>query len=147
MAIDSALVLALLDALALIKLALTSGDGDNEFGQAPLVDEQSQRDDRETWLRSLASDAAYLLAVQQELAIAMSCVIVVGAETVLGNIHVLDPHLATRDHAIGIGEPALALTNRLDLGTGKDNARREGLNDLIIERGLAVLDVDGTADV
>jgi len=142
-AIDSTLVLALLDGLALIELALASSQGDNQLGKASLVDEEAQRHNGNTWLLGVAGNAANFLAVQQQLAIAMSRVVIVGSITVLGDIHVLDPNLTIDHHAIGIGQAALALTNGLNLGTSEDNARGKGLDDLVVERRLAVLDIDG----
>ena len=46
-AIDGALVLALLDALALVVLLLASGNGNNQLSQSAFIDEQAQRDVRE----------------------------------------------------------------------------------------------------
>ena len=142
-AVDGALVLALLDGLALVVLALASGYGYDELCQASLVDEKTQRHDGDTGLQAVLGNAANLLAVEQKLAVAMSRVVVVGAETVFSNIHVLDPHLVVDDHAIGISQSTLALTDGLDLGARQDDARREGFDDLIIEGRLAVLDIDG----
>ena len=141
-AVDGALVLAFLDGLALVVLPLSSSDGNHQFGQTSLVDEQPQRDYRETGLHGLAGNAANFLAVEQQFAIAMSRVVVVGTVTVLGDIHVLHPHLVVDDHAIGIGQAALALTDGLDLGTREHDTGGEGLEDLVIERRLAVLDID-----
>ena len=141
-AVDGSLVLALLDGLALVELTLAATQGDDEFGETSLVDEEAQGDNGDTWLLGVAGNAANLLAVEQELAVAVSRVVVVGAVAVLGDVHVLDPDFAIDDHAIGIGQAALALTDGLDLGTGEDDARREGLEDLVVERRLAVLDVD-----
>ncbi len=141
-AVDGALVFAFLDGLALVELALTAGDGDDQLCQTALVDEQTQGDDGKTRLECVLGNAANLLAVEQELAVAMCRVVVVGAKAVLGNIHVLDPHLAIDDHAIGIGQTTLALADGFDLGTRQDNARSESLDDLVIKGRLAVLDID-----
>ena len=72
----------------------------------------------------------------------MGRVVIVGAVAVLGNIHILDPDLAIDDHALGISQAALAQTNGFDLGSREDNTGSEGLNDLVVERRLAVLDID-----
>ena len=141
-AVDGALVLAFLDGLALVELALASCRSNDQFSQTTLVDEETQGDNGDTGLLGVAGDAANLLAVEQQLAVAVGRVVVIGAVAVLGNIHVLDPHLTINDHAIGIGQAALALTDGLDLGTGEHNARGEGLDDLVIKRRLAVLDID-----
>ena len=141
-AVDGALVLTFLDGLALVVLLLASGDGNDQLGEPALVDEQAQRDNREAGLLGLAGNAAYLLAVEQELTVAMGGVVVVGAVAVLGNIHVLGPHLAIDDNAIGIGKSYLALTDGLDLGAGEDNACGERLYDLVIKGRSPVLDVD-----
>ena len=141
-AVDGALVFAFLDGLALVELALTAGRGNDELGQAALVDKEAQRDDGDTGLLGVAGDAANLLAVEQQLAIAVSRVVVVGAVGVFGDVHVLDPYLTIDNHAIGVGQAALALTDGLDFGTREDNTCCKGLDDLVIEGSLAVLDVD-----
>ena len=141
-AVDGALVLAFLDRLTLVVLALASGNGDNQFGQATLVNEQAQGNDGKTGLHGFLGNTADFLAVEQQFAVAVGGVVVIGTVTVLGNIHILDPNLAIDDHAIGIGQAALALTDGLDFGAREHNARSERLDNLIVERRLAVLDVD-----
>jgi len=141
-AVDCALVLAFLDTLALVKLLLTPRYGDYQFSKAAIVDEQTQGHNRETRLQVILSDATYFLAVEQQLAVTMGGVVIVGTVTVLGNIHVFNPHLAVDDHAIGIGQSALALTDGLDLGPGQDDTRSERLDNLIVKRRTAVLDID-----
>ena len=141
-AVDAALVLAFLDALSLVVLLLASSDGNDQLGQSTFVDEQAQRHNRETGLQGGLGDVAYFLAVQQELTVTVGRVVVVGAVRVLGNVHVLDPDLAIDNHAIGVGQATLALTDGLDLGSGEHNASSECLDDLVIECGLAVLDID-----
>ena len=141
-AVDGALVLALLDGLALVVLTLASCGCDDQLGKATLVDEEAQGDDGDTGLLGVAGDAAYFLAVEQQLAVTMGSVVVIGTVTVLGNVHVLDPNLTIDDHTIGIGQAALALTDGLDFGAREHNARSERLDNLIVERRLAVFDID-----
>ncbi len=116
-AIDGALVLAFLDALALVVLLLASSNGNNQLSQSAFVDEQAQWNNRIARLQIVLGNATDLLAVEQQLTVAVGRVIVIGAEAVLGNVHVLDPHLAIDDHAIGIGKTYLTLPDGLDLGT------------------------------
>lgn len=142
-AVDGATVLAFLDGLALVVLAFASGCGDDQLGQSTLVDEEAQRHDGNSRLHAVSGDATDFLAVEQQFAVTVGRVVVVGAEAVFGDVHVLDPDLAVDDHAIGVGQATLALTDGLDLGTREDDTRREGLDDLIVERRLAVLDIDG----
>ena len=146
-AVDAALVLAFLDSLALVVLAFTAGSGDDQLGQASLVDEQAQGHDGDTGLLGVTGNASDFLTVEQQFAVTVCRVVVVRTVTVLCDIHVLDPNLAVDDHAIGVGQAALALTDGLDLGTREHNARSEGLDNLVIERRLAVLDIDRTVVV
>ena len=141
-AVNTTLVFSLLYGLALVVLTLASCSGNDQFGQAALIDEQAQGHDGNTWLLGVAGDAAYFLAVEQQLTVAMGRVVVIGAVRILGNVHVLNPDLATDDHAIGIGQTALALANGLNLGTGEHDTCSEGLDYLVIKGRLAVLDVD-----
>ena len=142
-AVDAALVLTLLDGLALVVLALASRRGDDQFGKASLVDEQAQGHDGDTRLLSVTGDAADFLAVQQQFAVTVGRVVVVGAVAIFGDVHVLDPDFAVDDHTIGIGQAALALTDGFDFGTRQHDTRSERLDNLIVERRLAVLDIDG----
>ena len=141
-AVDAALVLALLDGLALVVLALTSRKRDDQLGQTPLVDEQAQGHDSDTGLLGVTGDAMDFLTIKEQFAVAMGGVIIVRAVAVLGNIHILDPDLAIDDHAISIGQATLALTDGFNLGSRKHNAGCEGLNNLVVERRLAILDID-----
>jgi len=141
-AIDGTLVLALLDGLTLVELTLASSQGDDKLGKTTLIDEQAQGHNGNTRLLGVAGNAAYFLAVQEQLAVTVGAVVIVGAVAVLGDIHALDPDFTVDDHAIGIGQATLALTDGLDLGTGEHDARGKGLDNLVVERRLAVLDID-----
>ena len=141
-AVDGALILTFLDGLALVILTLASCRSDDQFGETPLVDEQSQGHDGDTRLLGVTGDTADFLAVQQKFAVTVGSVVVVGAVAVLGNVHVLNPYLIIDDHAIGVGQATLALADGLDFGTREHNTRGERLDDLVIERRLAVLDID-----
>ena len=141
-AIDGALVLALLDGLTFVILPFTTTQSDNELGESPLIDKEAQGHDGYTRLLGVAGDATDLLAVKKQLAVAVSGMVVIGPVAVLSNVHVLDPDLTIDDHAIGIGQAAFALTDGLDFGAREHNARSERLDNLIVERRLAVLDVD-----
>lgn len=141
-AVDAALVLAFLDGLTLVILAFASSKRDDQLGKAPLVDKQTQGHDGDTGLLGVTGNASDFLTVEQQFAVTVCRVVVVGAVTVLCDIHVLDPDFAVDDHAVGVGQTALALTYGFNLGTREHNARSEGLDDLIIERRLAVLDID-----
>ena len=139
--VDGAFILALLNALALVVLALASRKSDDELCQSPLVDKQPQGHNRETGLHAVPGNAADFLAVEQQLAVAVRRVVVIRAKTVLGNIHVLGPNLIIDDHAVGVGEAHLSLTDGFYLGTGEHNARSIGLDYLIVKGRLAVFDI------
>ena len=61
-AVDSPLVLTLLDALALVELTLTSCNGYHQLGQTTLVDEKAQGHDGNTRLQAVLGDAEYPLS-------------------------------------------------------------------------------------
>ncbi len=141
-AIDGALVLALLDGLTLVILSFTTTQSDNELGESPLIDKQTQGHDGNTRLLGVACDATDFLAVKEQLAVAVCGMVVIGPVAVLSNVHVLDPDLTINDHAIGIGQATFALTDRLDFGTSEHDACGERLDNLVVERRLTVLDID-----
>ena len=100
--VDGAFVLAFLDGLTFVVLLFTSSDRDDQLGKSALIDKEAQGHYRDTWLLYILGNAANFFAVKQEFAVAVGHVVVVGAEAVLGNIHVLDPYLAVNHSAIGI---------------------------------------------
>ena len=140
-AVDGTLVLALLDALTLVELFLASSNGNDQLGQAALIDEQTQRDNRETRLHGVLGNVADFLAVQQQFTVAVGGVVIVGAVAVLGNIHVLNPDLTVDDHAVGIRQATLTLADRLNLGPREHDTGGERLDNLVVERRLTVLDM------
>ena len=142
-AIDGALVLAFLDGLTFVVLSFTTTQSDNDLGESPLIDKQAQWHNGNTRLLGVTGDATDLLAVKEQLAVAVGGMVVIGPVTVFSNVHVLDPDLTIDDHAIGIGQATLALTDGFDLSTREDDARREGLENLVVKGRLAVLDIDG----
>ena len=141
-AIDGALVLTLLDGLALVILPFTTTQSDNELGESPLIDKEAQGNDGNTRLLGVACDTTDLLAVKKQLAVAVSGMVVIGPVAVFSNVHVLDPDLTIDDHAIGIGQAAFALTDGLDFGTSEHDTSGERLDNLVVERRLTVLDID-----
>ena len=76
-AVDGALVLAFLDGLTLVVLALASRKRDDQLGQATLVDEQAQRHDSDTGLLGITGDTTDFLTVEEQLAVTMGRVIIV----------------------------------------------------------------------
>ena len=76
-AVDATLIFAFLNRLALVKLALTSACGNDQLSQSALVDEQTQGDDGDARLLCVAGEAAYLLAVQEKLAVTVGRVVVI----------------------------------------------------------------------
>lgn len=141
-AIDGALVLAFLDGLTFVVLSFTTTQSDNDLGESPLIDKQAQWHNGNTRLLGVAGDATDLLAVKEQLAVAMGGMVVIGSVTVFSNVHVLDPDLTIDNHAIGIGQAAFALTDGLDFGTSEHDTSGERLDNLVVERRLTVLDID-----
>jgi AcrR family transcriptional regulator len=105
----------MVDALALVKLFLTTGNGNNQLGQTTLVDEQSQRHNRETWLLSFPGNAANLLAVQQEFAVAFGGVVKPRAKAVFGDVHLAHEEFVAYENAVGVGQVGPTFADRLDL--------------------------------
>lgn len=141
-AIDGALVLAFLDGLTFVVLSFTTTQSDNDLGESPLINKQAQWHNGNTRLLGVTGDATDLLAVKEQLAVAVGGMVIIGPVTVFGNVHVLDPDLTIDNHAIGIGQAAFALTDGLDFGTCEHDTSGERLDNLVVERRLTVLDID-----
>ena len=90
---------------------------DLHLGKAFLVDEQLQRDDGLAGVLGRFLQLAYLAPLQQQFAVPFGFMVCITAEAVLGDVHLLDVHLAVFYRTIGIDERSLAFTDRLDFGT------------------------------
>ena len=67
--------------------------------------------------------------------------VVVAALLVMGNVHVLYPHLAVIHIAERIHQACLALADTLNLGTGQHNAAGIVIKQGVVKRSTLVLDV------
>ena len=141
LAVDATAVFLLFKSLTLVVLLLASGNVDVELGTTILVNEKEDWHDAEAGGLDRRLHLAYLLAVEQELAVATLHVVVVGALLVLGNIHVLYPYFATDDVAIGINEARFSLADALYLRTSQDNACGIFVQEQVVKLCPLVLDV------
>ncbi len=137
-----ALVFALLDVLALVVFLLASGNANYYLGQPFFRNEKLEGDYGVASFLAALVETTYLALSEQELAVAARGVIVVRAVEVFGNIHVFDPHLASVDDAIGIGQRGLSLTYRLDLSARQHYAGRKRLGDSVVKSSSTILYVN-----
>lgn len=141
-AVKFAAVVALADAGTLVVFVFTTAESNVKFSTTVGIDKQAQRYDGEAWRLAVLLQIAYLAAVEQQFAVATGGVVVVAAEIVGGNIHILHPHLAIVDEAECVDEGGLACTDALDLCAGEDNARGEAVDDMVFVLRTLVLNVD-----
>ncbi len=96
---------------------------------------QLERHEGQAFLLDGPDQALDLLAVQQQLAGPHGVVIPGAALLVWRDVHPLQPDLAAPDAAEGLLDGRLAAPERLDLGSGEDDARLPGVEDVIVVRG------------
>ena len=102
--IHFALVLFLLDCLALVKFLLTATEGNIHLCTSFVVDEYEGRDDGESHSLGIFLKAAYLTLVEQQLTVTLCLVVVVRAVEIWVDVHSLNPYLAIIDIAERINE-------------------------------------------
>lgn len=102
-ALGFALVLFLAQCLTLVEFLLASGERDLRL-DAPVLEIQAQRHDGIALRLRLAREFFDLVGVQQQLALALGCVVVPCTVEVFGNIGAFEPDLAAlvdRDERFG----------------------------------------------
>ena len=95
---------------------LTLAEGDLHLRQAFLVDEEHERHDGLTGVFGGFVEFTDLAFGEQQFAVAFGFVVGVTAEAVLGDMHLLDVHLAVLYGTITIHQGRFAFADRLDLG-------------------------------
>ena len=91
-----------------------SRQGDIQFGQTILVDEQHDWHDGEAFFLHFVLQFAQLAGVEKQLAVALGVVVVVGTLGIFCDVHSDDKQLVTLETAIRIRQACLASTDGLD---------------------------------
>lgn len=141
---DLAAVVRLAQRLAFVVAVLALAQGDLELGQAFVVDEHPQRNNRLACVLRCLLQFAQFAAVEQELAVAQHVVVGITAELVLRYMHLFGEELAAYKLAIRVGKARLRLADRLDLRAEQLDPGGVTLQDLVVERRTAVLDIHFT---
>lgn len=136
-----ALVVRLAERLPLVVGVLPLAEGNLHLGETFVVDEKTEGDDGLARVGREFGEFAQLLALKEEFAVALRLMVGVTAETVLCDVHLLDPQFVTLELAIGIRKARLALANGLDFGAVEDDSCRVAVEDEVVERGALVLDI------
>ena len=131
-AVHLALGILQLEGFALVVLLLTPGQGDIDLGQPAVVNKEAEGDNGKPLLLRLALQLVELLALQQQLAVALGVVVVVRSPPVLGDVHAAHEQLAAVEVAVGIHQAGLAGAYRLDLGARQHDSGRVGLEELVV---------------
>ncbi len=127
---------------ALVIFFFASAQSNAELGASVFVDEEAERHNGEAGRAGSVLQCSDFLAVEQELAVASRGVVVVRAEAVFGDVHVLHPDFAVVDVAIGIHEAGFSGADAFHLSAGEHYAGGVSVDHKIVELGSAVLDVD-----
>src|SRR3954451_11068573 len=104
-----------------------------------VLEVQVERDEREAALLGLADQLVDLGAVHEHLALAARRVVGPGPLGVLGDVHVLQPHLPVVDGGEPVDERGPAGTQALHLGACEDQAHLVGVQDRVVVPRLLVL--------
>src|SRR5258705_11431801 len=124
--------------LALVVRLLALGERQQHL-DAPFLEVELQRHEREALLDGPANQLADLVRVHQQLALPLLGVIGVAAVTVRADVHVHQPDLAVLRARVAVAEVHASLPNRLHLGAEQRDTRFPRLEDVIVVAGLAVL--------
>ena len=82
----------------------TLGKGNDEFGQTFVAYEEAGGHDGEAGVLAVGRKFAEFLFGEQEFAVTLGFMIVVGSECVLGYMHALDPELSVYERAVTVGQ-------------------------------------------
>src|SRR3712207_3970036 len=104
-----------------------------------VLEVQVQRDERQPALLGLADELLDLGPVHQHLALAARGVVGPGPLRVLGDVHVLQPHLAVVHGGEAVDERGTAGTKALHLGAGEHQAHLVRVEDRVVVPRLLVL--------
>ena len=136
-----ALVIRLAQRLPFVVAVLALAEGYLQFGEAIVIDEHPQRDDRLAGVLGGLLEFAQFALVQQQFTVTKNIMVGVTAELILGYMHLLGEELRADKLAVGVSQACLRLTDRLDLRTAKLDAGSISLQYLVVERSPAVLDI------
>src|SRR3954447_22456987 len=137
-AVGLAAVLTLTQGLPLVVVLLAARDADLDLDPA-VLEVQRERDDRQPLLARHRRDLLDLVAVQQQLAPPARLVVRPGALGVLGDVALLQPHLARVGHRRErVSERRAARPERLHLGAHEYDAGLVDVVDVVVVPRLAV---------
>ena len=135
--VDLTFIVSLAEGLAFVVGVLTLAEGYFHFSKAFLIDKETQGDNGLTGILGRFLQFAYLASLQQQFAVTLGFMISIGAEPVLGYMHLLDIHLPMFYRTIGINERSLSFPNRLNLRTVQHDTGRIAIkNDVLKLRFL-----------
>src|SRR3954470_1236922 len=124
--------------LPLVVGLLAAGERERGLDLA-VLEVQVERDERQPALLGLADELVDLGAVHEHLALAARGVVGPGALGVLGDVHVLQPHLAAVDGGEAVDQRRTTGTQALHLGAGEHQAHLVGVEDRVVVPRLLVL--------
>src|SRR3954468_18273118 len=129
---------ALGEVLPLVVGLLAAGERERGLDLA-VLEVQVERDERQPALLGLADELVDLGAVHEHLALAAGGVVGPGALGVLGDVHVLQPHLAAVDGGEAVDQRRTTGTQALHLGAGEHQTHLVGVQDRVVVPRLLVL--------
>ena len=132
------------DGLPLVVFFLTLCQGDDQFGESVLGNEEPDGYDGKALLLVGLLQMPEFLSVKEKPTIPYRLVLAPAAPVVEGDVHAPDKEFVPHEKAIGVLQGHLAGADGFDFRPHQLNARRVGFQELVIERGPAVLDLYGT---
>lgn len=130
---EFAFVVGFAERLTLVVSVLSLAEGNFHFRQTTVVDEQFERNDGFAVIFGGFLQFAYFPALQEQFAVPFGVMVGIGAEAVLGYMHLLDIHLPVLDRAVRVNERSFALPDGFDFRSVKHNARRISVKDDILK--------------
>src|SRR5688572_11936877 len=132
-----AIDLAAPDRFALVMRLLALGQRDERL-DAPVLEIELERDERQAFLGNAPDHLANLLPPQQQLPLPHLRVVGGAAMAVGADVDVHHPHLAVLDARVAVAQVHAALANRLHLGPEKRDARLPRVENVVIVPRLPV---------
>src|SRR3954453_10196899 len=137
-ALDLPLRVALGEVAALVAYVLAARERELDL-RAAVLPVHARRNEREALLADAAVQRVDLAAVEEELARPVGLVVGVAPLVVRRDRGAVQPELAVAHVRVRLHERRAALTQRLHLAAGEDDARLEAVEQLVLVPRLAVL--------
>ena len=133
-------VVGFAEGLAFVIGVLALAEGDLHLSQSFVIDEEFERDNSLACVLCSFGEFANLAFIEQQFAVTFGGMVGIGAESVLGYMHLLDEDLSVLHRTIGIHQRGFAFPDGFDFRAVENNACRIAVKNDILKLSLLVQD-------